>query len=428
MAGRTGMNVRRTSEDGRFPLVIAVRPASVGTVLAAGISILLFIVAARFAQDLGAPAGEGVIFLAVVAATGLGAIWSCWKVIRSFRQRTDIRIDDGEVSVTERTLLGTRHWSEPLSAFEGVRWQRYQHTQSSSDSDTSNRIRHTHLIELVHSNPSKTIPLFEEVTSPPGLLQVGSLMREAVTEGPPSEEQKARLREKAQEMRRTTRAGEPRLVWEGYARQLDMPAIDARDGGYEVREAEDVDKNVQELAKGGRIDAAQSDAPPPPSLEVETLGDPADPASQELRVRLHATEVPLLFHGLFVAVGSLFVLQGVFTLSFDTILFGLVFIGIAIGIWYLERRAPREIRITREEIAYVVPNVESRGYSVPLSEVESVRVGIRQGATVAGRSTPLFGRELVLSTDRGEHTLAGGVPQDALEWLRRYIVSAIAHA
>ncbi|KAA9010648.1 hypothetical protein [Histidinibacterium aquaticum] len=425
MARRTSLTYRRKSPEGQLPIEIEARPSWFGAVIGVFFGGIFLVVAYNFLDQGIARQGMALVVVGVAAVAGL---WAALSGVLGLLKRQDIRIDGTQVAMTQRGLLGTKTWTEPLSSYEGVRWRRFLQSNHSDDSDRDKH-RHIHVIDLSHPDSSKDVTLFRELVRPPGFLQAMSLLRDSVTDREPTDEERAEIREKADRMARTTRSGEPREVWEGYARLLGLPAIDERDGAREVRAAEDVDKSLRQLADEGRLEETEwAETPAPRPLEVERAGDPSRPETQELRVRLHATEVPVWVYGAFVGMGVLLLLSSLFSLDGGGMLFGLIFVGAGAGVWYLERRNPREVRISREEITYIVPNVESRGFSVPLSEIESVQVRDVQGAQVMGRSVALFGGQLSLSTDRGERRLAGGLPRDALDWLKRYVTSAIATA
>lgn len=406
------------SPPGRLPVEIGVSSASrVIGILGGG---LFVIVGLNFA--LGQDGGEAArwIGIAAVAAGGLVAL----SGLRAVARRQQIRIDERTVSVTERGWTGSSSWEEPLSAYDGVRWRRYVVNTDSDDSSDRHSRHYIHVIDLAHPDPAKSVPLFRERAGRPGLGQVFDVLKQsAIAARDDTEAARDELDARTEETLRTAGGNDPRQHWETFARLFELPAIDARDGVTEVREAADLDKSLKERAAEGSIDAGWTDDPPPEQLEVQ---GPDGQGKDMLKVVIHANELPLWINALFVVFGVL-ILLGSFWGN-GSVLFGLVFIGAGVGVWYLQKSNPRSVTITREALTYTVPAVQSKGFTVPLSAIESVNIRDADSAATTGRTLKLSGRELLVSTDTREHAMGSGLSREALEWLRRYIVSAAAHA
>ena len=89
-------------------------------------------------------------------------------------------------------------------------------------------------------------------------------------------------------------------------------------------------------------------------------------------------------------------------------------------IW-LDHAYQRVMLVTREQIVFRDPWRLGRGRnkSLPLDEIETVRIS-RAGA---GQ-----GAELRIASDRDELETGGGLSRRSLDWLARFVTSAIATA
>lgn len=324
-------------------------------------------------------------------------------------------IDGHTVSVGVKRWLKSHRWSEPLANYDGVRWQRYRIQTSTRDVPaTRDEQRFRHVIELAHPDEAKTIPLAVKTTGRRHIVEY--LVERATTRGPAG--------------RSVHHAAESDLrpLWETLAVSLGLPAIDARDGANEVRQAGDLDKSIGQMADEGSIAVDWNDDAPPPSLAIEHRGSAEDPASQELHVTIHAASVPKpVLYGM-AGMGAPLFLLGVWNLDFRATLGGLLLGGAAFGIWYLQRKNPNRIIITRKEVRHEDRLVQRRSFVLPLSEIESINVRDRDSELTNSRALKLSGKELLLSTSHTERALGAGLKNDELEWLRGYLVAAIAKA
>jgi len=428
----SGLEVKETSPAGAMPITLAVGASPPGVVGGVVVGVVLLVFAYVLAtSDLaaqidGLPPAAGLL---LAAALGVYAAFRIVRTVWAATRRREVRIGEGEVACTIRSLGGREDWREPLSAYDGVRWKRFalKDPESRQSDDSRRRTRYRHVIELVHPDPAKTVPLFSRTTGRVNPLDVLGLVGKAVVKNGGSVDRDG-LKAEAERLAREANAGDPRARWEDFARRLDLPAIDARDGAELKRDAADLDKSIGELAAEGKVSRDWDDSPPPPSLEVETLGDPADPETQTLRVLFHATTMPVWFYLLFVAVGVFLLGTAVVQLAMGPLIGGVVFAGAGAGLWYLERRNPRRLRLTRSTLTFEHPNVASRGFTLALDRIESLHLRHRGGAKAGGKSLPIMGRELVISSDEGEHAIGGGLPDAALIWLRDYLRAALANA
>lgn len=338
-----------------------------------------------------------------------------WRGLVGGKTESRAVIDGHTVAVTTKRLFKSHQWSEPLANYAGVRWQRYRtRTNRPNAARTRGKYRFRHVIELAHPDEARTIPLAVRKTGKRHIV-------EYLIERAWSESADQRLANQAAE-------SDLRPLWESLAALLGLPAIDARDGAIEVRQAEDLDKSIRQLADEGRIEADWSGDAPPPSLAVEQRGSPDDPASRELHVTIHAASLPKPVFFLFGGMGGVFLFIGIWNLDFRAIFGGLLFLGSAFGIWYLQRKNPNRIIITPRELRYQDPLVERRSFALPLSEIESINIRDRDSSGGDTRTLKLSGKELLISTEGSERNVGGGLNEDELEWLRGYLIAAIAKA
>ncbi len=82
-----------------------------------------------------------------------------------FRFRFEMTITGLEVSVARRSILGRTSWREPLRNYRGVVLRDEEVEQHSGSSKTSSWKRY-HIIELEHSDPARTVPLYVSESGP----------------------------------------------------------------------------------------------------------------------------------------------------------------------------------------------------------------------------------------------------------------------
>jgi hypothetical protein len=166
-----------------------------------------------------------------------------------------VEIDGRTVTVTVKRWLKSHQWSEPLANYEGVRWQRYRIQTGTRDLPlTRDEQRFRHVIELAHPNEAKTIPLDVKKT---GQRHIVEYLIE-----------RARVKSEARRSAHHASESDLRPLWEALAASLGLPAIDARDGASEVRQPEELDKSIRQLADERSIEADWNGDAPPPSLVV----------------------------------------------------------------------------------------------------------------------------------------------------------------
>ena len=117
---------------------------------------------------------------------------------------------------------------------------------------------------------------------------------------------------------------------------------------------------------------------------------------------------------------------GVVSLQFGLMLGGLVFGALAVFLFWQGRNNPRTLTVADGEIRYEDPNVQSRSFTLPLAGIESIELRNRDSESANERALKLQGKELLISSDQGEYPAGAGLSDDALDWLRRYLLDAAA--
>ena len=412
------LRVERISEGNALPLELVWRDSRGSLVAAFGSAAVLvafaLILGGLIPDNAFGPYTAPVKALLPMALIVV-ALLRLWRGLAGWKTESHVVIDGRTVTVTVKRWLKGRRWTEPLGNYNGVRWQRYRIQTSTRDVPvTRDEQRFRHVIELVHPDEAKTIPLAVKTTGRRHVLEY--LIERATTRGA------------ARRSAHHAAESDLRPLWETLAASLGLPAIDARDGASDVRQAVDLDKSIRQRVDEGRIEADWSGDTPPPSLAVEQRGSADDPASQELHLTVHAASLPKPVFYILGGMGGFFLFLGVWNLEFRPVFAGLLLGGVAFGIWYLQRKNPNRIIITRKEVRHEDRLVQRRSFALPLCEIESIHVRDRDSELTNTRTLKLSGKELLLSTDHTERAMGAGLKDDELEWLRGYLVAAIAKA
>lgn len=376
------------SAPGESPLVLKEGKrlsALVGGIATAGFCF----VAIGFLRQAGTAEMQGpagLVWTAMPYILAALAVISLAQMIPAALRSRETEITDDEVRVREGGLFGHRAWSAPLTDYDGVRWRRIR--THDGDSQEESRSLDIHVIELAHDDPDRCVPLRVE----------------------------------------RTRGDGPRAEWEGFVRQIGLPAIDARDGVQTVRAAEDVDKSVRELAREGKIDGGWDDRPSPETIEVTHLGEASEPDSQAIRITLHVPPVPRVIGYALYAVAGVFLISGLWDLDFGAVLFAVVFGGLPWLINWFGAQRPPQLTLTRQTVSYTDRMVDTRSFTLPSDEIESVHVARAPVGQVLGRPIHMNAGELVLSSDRGEKRIGNELSGAALVYLRDLVRSALANA
>lgn len=422
------VNTRTRGETSALPMQLQITTSRLRAVGKLGIGLLLAVVGlisiAVFAVVAGQTQQGLLIELALrfgpILITVLGVVIMV-QGANGFSYRRTVNFKDGEVSVAGKSLLRRENWSEPLSAFEGVRWREitvHVRTQMSGNSSSQRRRPSVYqVLDLQHCDEKRCIPL--HVTK----MEVGSerifrKMSEMIDLKEGSRGKLGGIADRIDSLREGTRS-----KWEYFAKLLNVPAIDAREGQQQVRAAADIDKSIKELADEGKITAEWDNRAAPAGLDVTYQGDADNPDAQIIQVTIAAKKFPVWVYGAILAGCGFFFLVGVFDLSFIAIIFGGLVGGGVIWHWKSEGKNPRSVRITRSQVIIKTPNpgVATVNHAIDHAAIESVVITGR-------RDRYVIGAQLLISTDREEYKVASGVSKDGLGWLRDLILSAVAKA
>ena len=309
----------------------------------------------------------GLWFLLLFTLIGGGLLVAGLKMATT---RRTLRFSRDQVGFEERSWLGHRQWSEPLDRFPGLR------ARSEYHSGGKNRSSYTlYFIELFHPDPHKRLRLHES-RSPDGL----------------------------------------RALHEEYCRQLGRPALEGEGADMVERRPEDLDKSVAELAREGKLKVDFDPAQPPPakvSLKVE--GD-------QLRIELPPPHISMggLLIGLLVPSLFMWISFGrPGTPKMIGIIGALFLVLMVYGfIWQRITRAVIRVGAHSIELGRRSPWGESRGRTLDIRTLESVRIGRR----VDNQGQP----GVLLVTDAGTNAIGEGQPKPTLDWLRNCILAVAA--
>ena len=292
-------------------------------------------------------------------------------------QRKDAVFSGDGVTVTERRLIGTRRWFAPYNAFEGV----LRRPMTVGGRRPERVPRQFQVIELLHEDRSKCVPL---------------LVRES--------------------------SGSLRDRWEDYADRFRIPALELEGDRITARDHRDLDRPLAEKTHNAAAAEAPSEdsvAFPPGGLHVER--DPSGSTTVRITVSRQAQLLPFgLVAAGFVAVplslalGQQPILAGALGAVCAAVL-------IACGLWLIRRggRDDRSIALTggRLIVADPPPGVHREPIGLAYGKIESISV------RPAGPQSP---PALVIGESDGEMIVGIGLSEDALQWLRDFLVAEIA--
>lgn len=274
------------------------------------------------------------------------------------------------VSVTRKSLFGTRQWSEALTAFPGIRYRSEYH--SGGENSPSYTL---YIVELVHADPKKAVRLYE------ARAEVGV-----------------------------------RGIWEDACRTLNRPAVEGEGASLVIRAVEDLNKSVKELAREGKlhveIDLSRT---PPAGLSLRVDGTVLEITIQARRYAgMAGALIGFVVSGVFVYVG--FFIRGA------PIFFGLLgsvimLVVLASLVWMLITQ--EQIRLAKDELHLRrrTPWGPTTGIRISAASVETVRVGRKENQGGTG---------ILVETDAGTTPLGVGLSSGCLEWLRNCILKVIA--
>lgn len=278
-------------------------------------------------------------------------------------------IDAHGVKVTKKSLFGTKHWSERISAYQGVL------SRSEYHSGGKNSPSYTlYIVELRHAEPAKTVRLYES-RSDDGF----------------------------------------RGIWEDYCRQLSLPAVEVDGKSIVRRDVEDLDKTLKDLVKEGKVKVDFDPSKPPPGeLSLRVDAGVLELTVVKKKGSPFGYAIALLIPGIFVYIG--FFMKGA-PIAFGIL--GLVFLVlVAAGIVW-SRIARDQIRIGRDEIRkrQLTPWGATDGEGVRSAGIETVRIGKKDDTGY---------ESVLLESDSETMAVGGGLSMESLEWLKQCIMKVIS--
>ncbi len=315
---------------------------------------------------------EGIITAVVFGGGGLGVF--VYGLAR-FRWRREIRISYSEVSVTERRFRGPWSFTAVLSEYRGVVLRRQY----------INR-RWLHIIELMHGDQDRTVLLAEYMDT---LVPYGAV----------------------------------RARWEGYARTLNLPAIESTTEGEIVRDPSTLDRPVSaaEDAATGTTRTATTVQPsaesgplrPPARIRVEhDIGTASYVITRNLKDSLPVFLV-LTVSGVMIRVGiGMNDVSGVILATFGA------FSGLYCLFGLLSLMLARQVIVAgngKITILYRWPFGNTKGKDISMDAIESVDID---------RPPARRYKCLLIKGDRMKLSAGEGLTVDALSWLRARILEA----
>ncbi len=324
--------------------------------------------------------GDFDLDLSVLTLVGLlfpaiGLVPLGYGLLALFERRQATFGRDG-VEVAGRSLCGRESWSLPYAAYRGVLHREHVVRRRNSSSTTYQ------IVELHHDDPEKTLPLSVEAT-----------------------------------------AEIPRGLWEGYARALDLPALERSGGRLVGRAAADLDKSMRTLAAEGKVEQRfDPDARPPQGISIAHEAAADQIGGERLRVTVTTGRVPLWVLALFAVLAAVVFAAAVAVAeSLGMAAIPAAVFLVVVVVFRFDRRNPRQIVITRKAVALIDAwqGTSAKGKSLKLDEIESVTI---RAARPSSRG------RLVIAADKGSLILGAGLPRPALDWLADYLTAAVTTA
>lgn len=274
-----------------------------------------------------------------------------------------LSISSFEVAVDRQTLFGPQHWRERLSSYRGVILREHEITEQSQGKIT--RTKRFHIIELLHDDPKKTVPLF------------------VVQDGPA-----------------------PHDIHQAFGRRFNLPLL-TPDG--------------DELARADRPLRGPDPGPPPDGVLLREVGD-------DTCLLIRPGRIGRVFIGLFwllfpLGIGLfLYQIDPEFGIMAGGSAAALVII-LLLADWFMNRtgvKKPFGLCISKEAVWIGQPGAPGHA-AIPFGTVRQVRIDrtwSRSGGTGGGRQDRLI-------VEGGNARLEFGVPRSdlrKLDWMRDYLL------
>ena len=310
---------------------------------------------------------KAIVGAAPIAGLGMMAFFVYWLMRKRY-----VHFGRDRVQVKDRRWFRTTNWSAPYSAFKGVAMRK--------ETVPSGTLPQTlHIVELKHPNPRLSLPLV------------------VTRDGPP-----------------------PSSLLEKLARVLGMKALPSDNS----EAAEEIDDPLNRP-----LYALEEDT------DISALYDPNEPVPSDIRVEAtekegeEALEITLKSNRPRGAVRALFAVGPPLTLVLALVtgswfigIDAIAFAAIAAFVFWSELRHRRLLVITRKTVELEAPwwlLDTTKPKRLDLERIDGVYIRPDRKAGL---------EQLVIEAGGEAIETGGGLSPDALEWLRRYLLAAVATA
>lgn len=319
------------------------------------------------AAAFGGGAGNDLLLDAMFVAISIAAMGTgVWMV--TFCATTCI--GNGSVSHEAESIFGKRYWQEPLTRYKGILRRSEYHP------GRKNRPAYTlYIVELYHEQKKKRVPLYS-ATKDDGL----------------------------------------RTIWEDYCRQLGLPGLEEDGGEIRERQVADLDKTLRELVAEGKLELEfDPSATPPKGMSLSREGELLRIEMRGVRLAV-ATIMPAIIMTAIASFVAYFTAGPVWVVVFASWL--LMFAALAACWSYIVTPV---ILIGRDSVRRFkkTPWGETQGKTIETAAIESVRID----------KAPDSNRQaLLLETGTNKLVIGTALPDDALAWLKRCLLTVVAHS
>lgn len=216
-----------------------------------------------------------------------------------------------------------------------------------------------------------------------------------------------------------------RQTAEEISKALGVPLLRQDGDTITMRDSDTLDQTISERVASGELkDSFDPNSAPPKGLRVDYGKKDGKP---RIKIWVEAPRLPVKFLMLFVIIGTVAPLAALIDGDPDAIL-GLaitvvMFVGLPLFLIRMDARTPRHLLISTEALTWQDDvaarfNLQSTGpLSLKMNEVEDVLV-----------QSDGFMNPVIIAADKGQIKIAQGINKEAADWLRSYIISAIANA
>jgi len=310
---------------------------------------------------------KAIVSAAPIAGLGMMAFFIYWLMRKRY-----VHFGRERVQVRERRWFRTTNWSAPYSAFKGVA-MRQQSVPSGTQPQTY------HIVELRHPNPRLSLPLL------------------VTNDGPP-----------------------PNGMLEKLARVLGLSALPLDNSEAAEEVVDPLNRPLEDLTRDTDISALyDANEPVPSDIGVDATDQDGEEA---LEITLKSNR-PRGVIRLFLAAGPPVTLAfALFSGSWFIGIDAITFAAIAAFVFWSELRHRRQLVVTRDAI-----DLKKPWWLFGASTSKRLELDRIDGLYIRPDST-LGLEELVIEAGGETIETGGGLSPDALDWLRRYLLAAIATA